>query len=560
MAKSTYYKNGVYDPGSDPRPFSALTDPNEIAIRGGGTAPTTKPAPSVPSGVSYNPATNISTAGTPSTKPTFSMQPKPIPSEMDYDPKNPQITQANDGSFHYQYGPGATINVSQEEIAFIKANPNLSPLDALRKMQGTLNKSPSSTPTAPNLTKVPTGSTGPGGETIYDVFAGGEHIADPNDPRLKGVNIAGLPEGQTPGGFQSKFLPVDTDMGEGAISDTTKQQAAVAKTQEDIKKGLTDIGMAPPEDKTDALVTKQLDDLKKRQEEMDKRREADIARLEKSYATAGEELDISQKEALAKAEGRTRIGGFITKMETDDLQALQRKFRLETVSLEGQKSEAILAAQRAYDDQDFKLAQTQLEVAQKAGQDLYNRKQDYFDNIIKMQNYYEKLNKPIKDAEQADVDMALSMFEAAPSAFEDIKPSDIALGKTSYGEILTRYLDSPEYALEIRGQKADVLRKEQLARGGEEIPEEADVITLYGDAIQSAIDQGASPEEVVSVISKIASKEAVTLNLDSRAKIKKYAQSLTPKEAPAPEVIPKETPGGGIFGAVKSFFSRLFTR
>ena len=55
------------------------------------------------------------------------------------------------------------------------------------------------------LTKVPTEGIGAGGEPIYDVFAGTEHISDPNDPRLKGVNIAGLPVGQAPAGFQSKF-------------------------------------------------------------------------------------------------------------------------------------------------------------------------------------------------------------------------------------------------------------------------------------------------------------------------------------------------------------------
>src|SRR3990167_460022 len=71
---ATYYKNGQYDPGSDPRPFSALTDPNEIAIRSGKAPASAKPAPSVPSGVNYNPATNISTTG-------ITSIPKPLPPE-----------------------------------------------------------------------------------------------------------------------------------------------------------------------------------------------------------------------------------------------------------------------------------------------------------------------------------------------------------------------------------------------------------------------------------------------------------------------------------------------
>ena len=56
----------------------------------------------------------------------------------------------------------------------------------------------------PQLFKVPTGSTGPGGP-IFDIFDPSGHIADPNDPRLTGVNLSGLPEGQAPTGFQSQF-------------------------------------------------------------------------------------------------------------------------------------------------------------------------------------------------------------------------------------------------------------------------------------------------------------------------------------------------------------------
>ena len=55
------------------------------------------------------------------------------------------------------------------------------------------------------LQKVPTQSVGPDGKPIYDVFGGQEHIQDPNDPRLKGTDIATLPTGQAPPSFKSKF-------------------------------------------------------------------------------------------------------------------------------------------------------------------------------------------------------------------------------------------------------------------------------------------------------------------------------------------------------------------
>src|SRR3990167_5875106 len=62
------------------------------------------------------------------------------------------------------------------------------------------------------LTKVKTGSVGPGGETIFDVFSGTEHIKDPSDPRLAGVDIAGLAEGVVPTGFQSQFQPFNVEV------------------------------------------------------------------------------------------------------------------------------------------------------------------------------------------------------------------------------------------------------------------------------------------------------------------------------------------------------------
>ena len=59
-----------------------------------------------------------------------------------------------------------------------------------------------------DLTKVKTGSVGPDGQPIYDVFSGTEHIQSPTDPRLQGVDINSLPDGVAPTGFQSQFQPV----------------------------------------------------------------------------------------------------------------------------------------------------------------------------------------------------------------------------------------------------------------------------------------------------------------------------------------------------------------
>src|SRR3990167_9912209 len=163
------------------------------------------------------------------------------------------------------------------------------------------------------------------------------------------------------------------------ISDTSEQQSEIKTQNQKLQEQLAGLGIEPPEDTVSPLIEEVLKGLRDRAKEMDAREKEDIESIKKSYEVAGEEQKISQEEALAKAEGRVRYGGFITKMETDEIQDLQRKFRLENMALEGQKSVALLSAQRSYNDSDFELAQLQLEAAQKADEDLTQKKQQYFE-------------------------------------------------------------------------------------------------------------------------------------------------------------------------------------
>ena len=87
-------------------------------------------------------------------------------------------------------------------------------------------------PQTSGLTKISTQGVGPSGEPIFDVFSGQEHIQDPNDPRLKGVNIAGLPTGQAPENFQSKFqkgFNEATKQGIGEVDGAGQARAVVQK-------------------------------------------------------------------------------------------------------------------------------------------------------------------------------------------------------------------------------------------------------------------------------------------------------------------------------------------
>src|SRR3990167_5418973 len=250
------------------------------------------------------------------------------------------------------------------------------------------------------------------------------------------------------------------------ISDTSEQRSAITSLGGDITKALSDIGiMIPTTDSLNKTLTEQQELIGSRQQELQKRETEDIAGMEKGLGAAEEELRLRQEESLAQAEGRTRIGGFFTQLEAQDIQRLQRQHRVELATFQAQRQQTLQAARRAYRDQDYQLAKDQLDSAKEIEKTIYDRSNDYLNNILKMQEYYSKLNKPLKDAEQVDIDSALEMINAAPSAFRDVSPSDVALGKVTYGDILQKHLNSSEYKLSLREQQAEVLRKEQLLGG-----------------------------------------------------------------------------------------------
>ena len=87
---------------------------------------------------------------------------------------------------------------------------------------------------ATNLYRVPTQGVGAGGEQIFDVFADGQHVKDPNDPRLAGQRIESLPIGKAPVGFQSQF---------GIQQGYQEEAAPAVSSTAGIRKDLENVGM-----------------------------------------------------------------------------------------------------------------------------------------------------------------------------------------------------------------------------------------------------------------------------------------------------------------------------
>ena len=79
-------------------------------------------------------------------------------------------------------------------------------------------------PPTEGLTKVPTEGVGPGGEPIFDIFKSGQKLEEPEFAKM-GVNVADIPVGQAPIGFQSKFQRGFQEASKQGIGEVSGAQA-----------------------------------------------------------------------------------------------------------------------------------------------------------------------------------------------------------------------------------------------------------------------------------------------------------------------------------------------
>jgi len=149
--------------------------------------------------------------------------------------KSPTGYDIYEGSNKLSYEQAKPMFSSGFNVDFIKEGPApqaISPTQPISQPQSQMpTGAPASMPAQTGLSKVSTQGVGPDGKPIYDVFAGQEHIQDPNDPRLKGVNIDHLPVGQAPQGFKSKFqegFEKAQGAGLGNVSDASQGRKVVS--------------------------------------------------------------------------------------------------------------------------------------------------------------------------------------------------------------------------------------------------------------------------------------------------------------------------------------------
>lgn len=96
--------------------------------------------------------------------------------------------------------PGQAPSIAKDNgspLAPASTNPNPAPAPVAPAV------APASSNVPAGLTKVATGSVGPDGNPVYDLFQNGQHLTQ----YPAGVNINDIPVGQAPQGFKSQFAP-----------------------------------------------------------------------------------------------------------------------------------------------------------------------------------------------------------------------------------------------------------------------------------------------------------------------------------------------------------------
>src|SRR3990167_7226125 len=219
---------------------------------------------------------------------------------------------------------------------------------------------------------------------------------------------------QWSGQNQPKTPISNTNIDSEIVSDTGEIRSDNKKVGDDIKDMASNLGITSPVDGVSATVQQIIAGQQARQAELDKREAEDIASIEKSFATGKEELQMSQQEAYKRAIGEATYGGFLTRMETEDLQKLDRQNRIDMANFTAQKTSAIQQAQRAYADQDFTLAQSLLKNAQDIEEAQYRKQQDYAQNLMRVN----AMSTPISRATEAVQDTIVDWMGKYPDAFK----------------------------------------------------------------------------------------------------------------------------------------------
>jgi len=314
--------------------------------------------------------------------------------------------------------------------------------------------------------------------------------------------------------------------------------------------------------------------LKDRMDQLDKRREAEIAQIKADYEQAAKAQEGRQgKEYAGRATNLvTSGGGFLgtTQSQQGVLQNLRETHEAEKGALMSKRDAAIQAAQSAYEDKDFALAQSLLKESKDYENELYKRQKDFADQELALarearaakefdfgitdkkveaystmndeqyanltpsqineveKNYYPGYINQLRQAKKNEVSTVISgLASKYPSA--GITSSD------TFDTAQEKIRKSDEYKLDMK--KAEIDLANTISLINQRNTEITTSMTNFIDVMQTAINAGATPEQAAREAAAVSESTGVqvdqkTLNnwTEQAKKLKKTEVSETTQE------------------------------
>lgn len=197
--------------------------------------------------------------------------------------------------------------------------------------------------------------------------------------------------------------------------------------------------------------------LDKRMADLEARQERDLAEVNRQ----SDSVIKGTKEEQEREKGTTRvtlarIGGFLgaSASSTGAMINLAKSHRNEIQSLEAKRQAALQAARDGFADQSFELAALQLKEAKELQQTINKRKQDFFDNNLKLAQEQRRDNEFYRSEIESD----LAAFQAVALSGDNVELDEARVQE------INDFYGSPNFVEDY----IDIVRQENKAKSLEE--------------------------------------------------------------------------------------------
>jgi len=218
---------------------------------------------------------------------------------------------------------------------------------------------------------------------------------------------------------------------------------------------------APTTGETDAQTAsaKYISLLDEQMASLEARRKSETDAINAGFDVAKTRLEGQQKdETGSTAATLARIGGYLgpSASATGALLKLAQEHKYQMLDLEAKRSSAINEANNAITDKQFTLARAKLQEVKDIEAEVYNRKQDFFNNTIKVQQEARQQDEAVRTQIKDDLEK-LSLLEPSQVPSDKKAEIDQFYGVAGFTD---KYLSVASSAAKAKSQK-DVLETQQ---------------------------------------------------------------------------------------------------